>query len=221
MTDAQPPIRVLIADDHPVFRDGLCTLLELFDEMLVVGTAATGEEAVRVAAAARPEVVLMDLRMPGCGGLEATRRILRCDPGVAVVVLTMLDDDDSVFAALRAGAKGFLHKEADGEDVRRAVRAAAKGDAVLGARVAQRLADYFTAAAPPAPAVAFPELTSGERAVLDLIAGGLNNTEIARRLSLSPKTVRNRASAIFGKLRLRDRAEAIARARDAGLGRPS
>jgi len=213
------PVRVLIADDHPVFRGGLCTLLELFEEMLVVGTAATGEEAVMMAAQARPEVVLMDLRMPGCGGVEATRRLLRSDPAVAVVVLTMLDDDDSVFEALRAGARGYLHKEADAEDVRRAIRAAAKGDAVLGARVAHRLADYFAAAVPLAPPVAFPELTAGERAVLDLIAGGLSNTEIAGRLSLSPKTVRNRSSAILGKLRLRDRSEVIVRARDAGLGR--
>jgi DNA-binding NarL/FixJ family response regulator len=182
-------VRVLVADDHPVFRDGLCALLSLYEEMLVVGHASTGDEAVEATVRMKPDVVLMDLRMPGCDGVEATRRIHAIDPAVAVVVLTMVDDDEAVFAAVRAGARGYLLKEADADDV----------------------------SAPPARTVAFPELTAGERAVLSLISGGLSNAEIAHRLTLSPKTVRNRVSSIFAKLHLRDRAEAIVRARDAGL----
>lgn len=212
------PVRVLVADDHPVYRDGLCALLGLFEEMLVVGQAATGDEAVAAAARTRPDVVLMDLRMPGFDGVEATRRILAAGSTVAVVLLTMVDDDESVFAALRAGARGYLLKEADAEVVRRAVHAAAQGEVILGPRIAGKLPGYLAAAGPPPPRVLFPELTAGERTVLELIAAGLSNPEIARRLTLSPKTVRNRVSAIFAKLHLRDRAEAIVRAREAGLG---
>jgi DNA-binding NarL/FixJ family response regulator len=212
-------IKIVVADDHPVYRNGLRALLDQFEEVEVVGLAATGREAVEVVARTRPDVVLMDLRMPELDGIEATREIRNDQPDVAVVVLTMMDDDESVFAAVKAGARGYLLKEAEAAEVRRAVHAAADGEAIFGARIARRLADYFAAAAAPVPATPFPELTTGERAVLDMMAGGLANNEIARRLMLSPKTVRNRVSAIFAKLRLRDRAEAIVRARDAGLGR--
>lgn len=214
------PITVVIADDHPVYRDGLRALLEQFEEIRVVGLAATGRETIDLVARTVPDVVLMDLCMPDGDGIEATRRIRADHPGVSAVMLTMKDDDESVFAAIKAGARGYLLKEADGTDVRRAVHAAADGDAIFGARVARRLIDYFAAAAPPVTEAPFPTLTTGERVVLDLMASGLPNAEIARRLTLSPKTVRNRVSAIFTKLGLRDRAEAIVRARDAGLGGP-
>jgi DNA-binding NarL/FixJ family response regulator len=211
-------LRILVADDHPVFREGLCALLSASAEIEVVGQAASGTEAVEAAARTAPHVVLMDLRMPGCNGIEATRRIRDANPDVAVVVLTMFDDDDSVFSAMRAGARGYLLKDAEGTDVLRAVRVVAGGEAIFGPSIARRLIDYFATVEPRPATVAFPELTDGERIVLDLIAAGHSNGEIAARLSLSPKTIRNRVSSIFSKLRVRDRADAIVRGRDAGLG---
>ena len=213
----EEPIRVLIADDHPVFRDGLAAMLNLGPGTELAGAAATGAEAVELARAAQPDVVLMDLRMPGINGVEATRAIVADSPHVAVIVLTMIDDDDSVFAAMRAGARGYLLKGADAAQIRRAVASAAAGEAVFGAGIAARVLAYFTGQAGRAPDP-FPQLTDREREVLELVAQGRSNAAIAARLYLSQKTIRNNVSNILVKLQVADRAEAIVRARDAGLG---
>lgn len=211
------PIRVLIADDHPLFRDGLAGLLRAAPDTDLAGAATTGTEAVEMARQTQPDVVLMDLHMPGLNGVEATRQIVADTPHSAVVVLTMFDDDDSVFAALRAGARGYLLKDADQAQIRQAVRAAAAGQAIFGAGLATRVLAHFTGGAPAAPAV-FPQLTGREREVLELIAQGRSNTAIAARLHLSQKTIRNNVSNILAKLQVADRSQAIVRARDAGLG---
>ena len=210
--------RILLADDHTIFRYGLRAMLSSLPEYEVVGEATTGEEAVALTAELRPDVILMDVQMPGKGGIEATRRILETSPGVGVIVVTMFEDDDSVFAAMRAGARGYVLKGADKEEVFTVVRAVARGEAHFGPEVAKQLMSFFSAPKPAAPSEAFPELTAREREVLDLIAGGRSNTEITRQLFLSPKTVRNHISNIFTKLRVADRAQAIVRAREAGLG---
>ncbi|MGY1745603.1 response regulator [Blastococcus sp. SYSU D00695] len=212
------PIRVLVVDDHPVYRDGVADALGDEPDVDVVGTAADGEAAVAAAAQLRPDVVLMDLRMPGAGGVPATARIAAAQPEVAVVVLTMSDDDDSVFAALRAGARGYLLKESEAADIARAVRAAARSEAVFGPRIADRVLAFFASSRARSTAVPFPELTDREREVLDLVAHGLPNAAIAARLFLSEKTVRNRVSDVLAKLHAASRAEAVALARDAGLG---
>jgi DNA-binding NarL/FixJ family response regulator len=211
-------IRVVIADDHPVFRDGLRGILGSSEGVEVVGEAATGEEAVEVAAAHQPDVVVMDLHMPDLNGIEATRRILHQSPHVGVVVLTMYEDDASVFAAMRAGARGYLLKGADKAEILRAIQAIGSGEAIFGPAIARRVIEYFSAPQVPGPPLAFPELTAREREILDHIAQGMNNQAIARKLFLSPKTVRNHVSNIFAKLQVADRAQAIVRARDAGLG---
>jgi DNA-binding NarL/FixJ family response regulator len=216
--DSDSPVRVLIADDHPLFREGLAALLRTSPGTELAGAAATGTEAVGLAREAQPDVVLMDLRLPGLNGIEATRQIVADSPHTAVVVVTMFDDDDSVFAALRAGARGYLLKGADREEILRAVHAAAAGDAIFGAGVAARLIAYFTAQPSPAPAP-FPQLTDREREILELVAQGRSNTFIATRLQLSQKTIRNNVSNILAKLQVADRAQAIVRARDAGFGR--
>lgn len=213
-----PPLRVLIADDHPVFREGLCALLGASGAVQVVGQAATGAEAVAAVGRLEPDVAVLDLRMPMGGGIEAARAIRDNRPDVGIIVLTMYDDDESVFAAMRAGARGYLLKEATAGEVLRAIRAVASGEAIFGPGIAQRVLQYFTDAGPRPGAAAFPELTAGERVVLDLIAAGHNNATIAARLVLSPKTIRNRVSSIFSKLQVADRAEAIVKAREAGLG---
>jgi DNA-binding NarL/FixJ family response regulator len=212
------PIRILIADDHPVFRDGLRVLLGTVEDCELVEEATTGEEAVARTAELQPDVVLMDIRMPDSDGIEATRRIIRTSPHVAVLVLTMFEDDDSVFSAMRAGARGYLLKGADQTEILRAIRAVASGEAIFGASIARRLMDYFSAPRTGLPAQTFPELTEREHEVLELIARGFANQAIAGRLFLSPKTVRNHVSNIFSKLQVADRAQAIVRAREAGLG---
>lgn len=215
MTD---PIRVLIADDHPVFRDGLRVLLDATADATLVGEAGSGDEVVRLAATVEPDVILMDLRMPEINGIEATRQIVQARPHVGVLVITMFEDDESVFAALRAGAKGYLLKGADKDEILRAIRAVGGGEAIFGAAIAHRLIRYFAAAAPALPPELFPELTDREREILTLLAAGRNNQQIADELVLSLKTVRNYVSNIFGKLQVADRAQAIVRAREAGLG---
>jgi len=212
------PVRVVLADDHPVVRDGLRSLLASLPGVELVAEAATGREAVREAVLHRPDVVVMDLHMPELDGIAATHEIVRAVPGAAVLVLTMFDDDDSVFAAMRAGARGYLLKGAGQAEISGAIRAVAAGQAIFGPGVAARVLGYF--AAPPRPDVPFPDLTAREREVLDLIAAGLTNTAVAARLGLAAKTVANHLSAIFTKLQVAGRAEAIAVARQGGLGSP-
>jgi DNA-binding NarL/FixJ family response regulator len=209
--------RVLIADDHPLFRDGLRKLIESAAEMNLVGEATTGAEAVELALELQPDVVVMDLHMPDMNGIEATRRIVETSPHVGVLVLTMFQDDDSVFAAMRAGARGYLLKGSDHDETLRAIRAVAAGDAIFGPAIAERLIAFFASGASGPPA-AFPELTEREREVLELVAQGASNAGIAATLTLSQKTVRNHVSNIFTKLRVADRAQAVIRAREAGLG---
>jgi DNA-binding NarL/FixJ family response regulator len=214
------PIRVLVADDHPLFRDGLLGLLTSRAGFEVVGEAASGQDAVAAAASAFPDVVVMDLHMPGLNGIDATRRIVAASPHTAVLVLTMFGDDDSVFAAMRAGARGYLLKGAGQAEIVQGIQAVARGEAVFGPAIADRVLAYF-AAPPPTPAETFPDLTERERQVLELLARGELNASIARRLGLSPKTIRNHVSNIFAKLQVADRAQAVIRAREAGLGKGS
>jgi len=209
-------IRVLIADDHPLFRDGVRILLQSVPETEVVGEAATGEEAIAQAAALQPEVILMDLHMPGQNGIEATRAILRISPHIGILVLTMYEVDDSVFSAMRAGARGYLLKGAEQAEILRAIHAVSHGEAIFSPAIAERLAQYFAALEQSPFARVFPDLTDREREVLGLIAQGCSNGEIASRLVLSQKTVRNHVSNILSKLQVVDRAQAIIRARDAG-----
>src|SRR3712207_2551 len=213
------PTRVMVADDHALFRYGLKAMLANAEGFEVVGEAATGEEVVEKVAQTRPDIILMDIQMPGINGIEATRRVLERDPSIGVVVVTMFEDDDSVFAAMRAGARGYVLKGADAEEVVKVIGAVAEGEAHFGPESARRLMGFFSAPKPAAPSEAFPELTAREAEVLDLIAKGCNNAEIARRLYLSQKTVRNHVSSIFLKLQVADRAQAIVRAREAGMGR--
>jgi DNA-binding NarL/FixJ family response regulator len=210
-------VRVLIADDHPLVRQGLQAALAPMPDVEVVAEAATGQAAVREAVLHRPDVVVMDLQMPELNGIEATRELAQSVPTAAVLVLTMFDDDDSVFAAMRAGARGYVLKGAEQQEIARAIAAVAAGQAIFGPAVATRVLAYF--ATPPVTPTPFPELTAREREVLDLLAAGRNNHQIADQLGLSAKTVANHISAIFAKLQVADRTQAILRARDAGLGR--
>jgi DNA-binding NarL/FixJ family response regulator len=210
-------IRVVIADDHPVVRDGLSALLASVPSVTVVGVAATGREAVRAAVTLRPDVLIMDIQMPELTGVAAAGEITRAAPGVAVLMLTMFDDDDSVFAAMRAGARGYVLKGAQQDEIVRAVHAVAAGEAIFGPAIARRVLGLVSA--PAVHDVPFPDLTSREREVLDLIAAGVRNAEIARQMSIVPKTVANHVTAIFNKLQVADRNQAIVLARDAGLGR--
>jgi DNA-binding NarL/FixJ family response regulator len=210
--------RVLIADDHPLFRRALSDLIASLPDMEVVGEAATGGAVVEQALASKPHVVVMDLKMPDVDGIEATRRLTEALPDVAVLVLTMHEDEESVFAAMRAGARGYLLKGAEQDEIVRAIEAVSSGQAIFGPVVAQRVIQYF-AAGPSAKEEPFPELTPREREVLDLISSGESNPTIARRLGISSKTVSNHVSVIFTKLQVADRSQAIVQARRAGLGR--
>jgi len=210
-------LRVLVADDHPVFRDGLRHLLDALPSIELVGEAADGDAAVAMAEELRPDVILMDLGMPGRNGIDATRAISARLPGVGVLVLTMFEDDESVFSAMRAGARGYLLKGADGEELTRAIDTIGTGGAIFGSGVARRVQAFF-AEGGARRAEPFPDLTAREREVLDRIARGEANPVIAARLGISPKTVRNHVSTILDKLMVADRAQAIVRAREAGLG---
>ncbi|MGX2994834.1 response regulator [Streptomyces sp. JNUCC 64] len=214
--------RVVVVDDHPVFRMGLSVLLGTLPGVTVVAEAESADTAVAEVTARGPDLAVVDLHL-GEGtpsGVDAIRAILRVRPETAVLVLTMLDDDDSVFAAMRAGARGYLLKGAGPEQIERAVRAVAGGEVILGPAVASRAMAYLTGAhSPGAAPVPLPELTGREREVLDLVARGLDNPAVSRRLALSPKTVRNHVSNILAKLHTATRAEAIVRAREAGLGK--
>jgi DNA-binding NarL/FixJ family response regulator len=210
--------RILIADDHALLRSGLRALFESLEGLEVVGEAQNGREAVELAEQLQPDIVIMDIHMPEMDGIEATRRLAASTPATAILVLTMHEDDESVFAAMRAGARGYLLKGAEQDDVTRAIAAVGRGEAIFGPAVASRILKFF--AAGPRPAEPFPELTAREREILDLMASGLSNPEIAQRLFLSPKTISNNVSLIFDKLQVADRSKAIVRARRAGLGDP-
>ncbi len=213
------PLQVLVADDHPMFRQGVRSVLESAPGIEVVAEAATGAEAVAAAREHQPDVVAMDIHMPELNGIEATRQIVETSPHIAVVVLTMLEDDESVFAAMRAGARGYLLKEAPAHEIVRAVQGVAQGEAIFGPTIARRVMAYFADTRSPLAPHAFPQLTDRELEVLELVAQGQNNPSIARSLFVNPKTVRNHVSNIFSKLQVADRAQAIVRAREAGLGR--
>jgi DNA-binding NarL/FixJ family response regulator len=215
---AERPVTVLVADDHPVFREGFAALLRTIPEVDVVGTASDGAEAVAAARELAPDVVVMDVQMPALDGIEATRAVLQERPDAGVVVLTMSEEDATVFAAIRAGARGYLLKGAEPDEVVRAITTVAAGGVVFGAVLAHRIADFF-ASAPSAAESRFPTLTARELEVLNLVAAGLSNAQIAGRLFLSQKTVRNHVHAVLTKLQAADRAQAIVQARDAGLGR--
>lgn len=207
-------MRVLLVDDHPLYREGLGLALTTMADVEVVAQAEDGESAVELAGRLRPDVVVMDLHLPGMSGVEATRRIVADRPATGVLVLTMLEGDESLFAAMRAGARGYLLKGADRAEIERAVRMVSDGEVVFSAGVARSVMAWFRTGG-EAP---FPELTDREREVLDLVARGLTNAEIASRLVVSDKTVRNHVSNVFAKLHVTSRAGAVARARDEGLG---
>ncbi len=211
------PLRVLIADDHPLFRKGMRALLTAMPGTEVVGEATTGQEAIELAAELQPDVILMDLQMPGINGIEATRQILHTSPHIRILVVTLFEDDASIFTALRAGARGYILKDAKEEEMLRAIRAVGSGEAIFSPAIARRLMDFFAAPRPAAPKEIFPTLTEREREILQMIARGRTNNDIAKELALSSKTVGNYVSNIFSKLQVTDRAQAIIRARDAGM----
>jgi DNA-binding NarL/FixJ family response regulator len=217
MNTADEPIRILLADDHPIFRFGMRTLLTSMPDMTVVGEAVTGEEAVQLVETLLPDVVLMDIHMPGTSGIEATARIRAAHPRTAVLIVTMLDDD-SVFASIRAGARGYLLKGAEPAETLRAIRAVASGEAIFSPGIAERVMHYFAhPVMSPGRGVPLAQLSEREREILTLIAQGYTNAAIAERLVLSPKTVRNYISEIYSKLQVTDRIQAVLLAREAGL----
>jgi DNA-binding NarL/FixJ family response regulator len=211
-------LRILIADDHPLFRKGMRSLLASLPEAEVVGEAATGEEAIALAASLAPDVIVMDLQMPGGTGIAATRAILHASPHIRILMVTLFEDNESVFTALRAGARGYILKDAGEDEMVRAIQAVGRGEAIFSPTIAARLMDFFASPHPGVPKEMFPALTEREREILGLIAQGRTNADIARELSLSLKTVQNYASNICSKLQVADRAQAIIRAREAGLG---
>lgn len=214
------PIQVVIVDDHPVFRDGLAMLLSSMEGIEVVATAGDGRAGIDTIAEAQPDVVVMDVQMPELDGIAATREITATQPHIGVLVLTMSNDDETVFAAMRAGARGYLLKGAAQSEIRQAIDMVASGGLVFGAEIARRVNEFFVnGPSANVPELAFPQLTAREREILDLLAAGRSNAQIAQTLYLSPKTVRNNTSNIFTKLQVADRAEAIVRARDSGMGR--
>lgn len=210
-------ITILLADDHTLFREGLRALFDSVADTAVAGEATTGAEAVHQAEKLQPDVVLMDIQMPDMNGIEATRQIVQTSPHIGVIIVTMFEDDESLFAAMRAGARGYVLKGADQDEMLRAIRAVARGEALFGPAIAARLMTFFNRSNPPAVAI-FPDLTERELEVLQLLARGLSNQEIADRLVISVKTVRNHVSNIFSKLQVVDRVQAVIRARNAGLG---
>jgi DNA-binding NarL/FixJ family response regulator len=213
-------LRLLLADDHPMFCEGLISTLQSVETFEVVGQAPDGETAVRLAEQLQPDVVLMDVNMPGMNGIEAARAIIAASPHIGILMLTMFDDDSSVFAAMRAGARGYLLKGAQKEEIVRAIQAVGDGEAIFSAVIARKMMFYFDVVVnkPKSNAALFPQLTEREREVLDWIAHGLSNAEIAHKLGLSLKTVRNHVSNLLSKLQAADRAQMILIAREAGLG---
>jgi DNA-binding NarL/FixJ family response regulator len=207
----------LIVDDHPLFRKGMRSLLETMPDIEGKGEASSGQEAVEMALRLTPDVVLMDLQMAGGNGLSATRELTRTCPGTHILVVTLFEDDDSIFTALKAGARGYILKDADEEEMMRAIRSVGEGEAIFSPAIAIRLMDYFTESRAQVPKDVFPELTEREREILRLIARGDRNAEIAEHFVISIKTVRNHVSNIYSKLQVADRAQAVIRARDAGL----
>ncbi len=210
-------LRIVIVEDHPLFRKGLRTLISGIEDFEMAGEASDGEQAVTTALALLPDVVLMDLQLPGQSGIDAIRAIIAASPTTRILVVTLFQDDDSVFAALRAGARGYILKDADEAEMIRAIRAIAAGESLFSPAIASRVLAFFAGSRPVAPQI-FPSLTERERDILHLLARGRSNAAIAAELSLSPKTIANNVSNIFGKLQVADRAEAIIRAREAGLG---
>jgi len=211
-------IRVLIADDHQLFRDGIRNLLQATDDLVCAGEAETGEEVITKASELQPDVILMDIQMPEMNGIDATRKIVQNSPHIAVLMVTMFDDDNSVFSAMRAGARGYVLKGAKHDEIQRAIRAAGNGEAIFSPAIATRMMQFFAGIRPPQPLDVFPELSNREREVLDLIAAGYRNSQIAEELTISPKTVRNHVSNILNKLQVADRTQAILKAREAGFG---
>jgi DNA-binding NarL/FixJ family response regulator len=208
-------LRVLIADDHPMFCHGVRMLLESKADFEVVGEAASGEEAIELARTLEPDVILMDIRMPGINGIEATKEIMKENKQIKVLMVTMFEDDASVFTAMRVGARGYILKDADREDILRAIRAVGRGEAIFSPEIASRLIDYFATANPATREEVFPELSVREREVLYMISDGASNQQISERLNLSKKTVANYISTIMNKLQVQDRDEAIKMAREA------
>lgn len=217
-----PPIRILVVDDHTLFREGMCAIFENVSDIEVIGQASNGREAVSQVKSLLPDIVLMDISMPDLNGIEATEQVLAFKPDTGIIMLTMVENNDSLFAAMRAGARGYILKGADKAEVLKTIRSVANGEAMFGPAIATRLTSFFQSfkQEPPPTEVSdpFPDLTNRERELLELITAGKNNHEIAAQLHISVKTVSNHISNIFNKLQVADRVQAIVKARNAGIG---